>query len=98
MDYLHGNVRKGIQLSRKLGFPTINVDNDMWGKDEYGAYIVNHIQYGDGIAFVMPSLAEIHFFNNIFFNDNTINVKIIRKINPPSTGVLHHFYKGLENI
>lgn len=98
MDYLHGNVRKGIQLSRQLGFPTINVDNDRWGKDEYGVYVINHIQYGNGIAFVMPSLIEIHFFENVLFDDDTIDVKVVRKVNAPSTGILHHFYKGLDNV
>lgn len=94
-EILEGEIRKGIQLSRALRFPTINVTNNFY--TDYGAYIINHDLLGDGIAFVMPSLIEIHFFTDIIqFNDEKIKVKIIRKIQQPSTGILHHFYEGLK--
>jgi len=94
-EFLKGTVRKGIQLSRALDFPTINVNNNFY--TNYGAYIINHVSFGDGVAFVMPSLIEIHFFKDIDFNDKEINVSVVHKIKPPPTGMLHHFYKGLHN-
>ena len=41
LEVLEGKVRKGIQLSRALDFPTINVNNDCY--TDYGAYIINHV-------------------------------------------------------
>lgn len=94
LEVLEGKVRKGIQLSRALDFPTINVNNDCY--TDYGAYIINHVLFGDGVALIMPSLIEIHFFTDINFNDEKIEVKVVRKIQPPTTGILHYFYEGLK--
>ena len=94
LEVLEGKVRKGIQLSRALDFPTINVNNDCY--TDYGAYIINHVLFGDGVALIMPSLIEIHFFTDINFNDEKIEVKVVRKIQPPTNGILHYFYEGLK--
>jgi ornithine lipid ester-linked acyl 2-hydroxylase len=92
---LKGKVVKGIQLARVLDFPTINATNDSY--TDYGVYIVSHVLFGDGVALVMPSYIEIHFFKNIpHFSEEKIEVKIVRKIPQPANGIMHYFYEGLK--
>ena len=48
------------------------------------------------MAFVMPDLIEIHFFQEVDYKDNYISCNVIEKIPSPPNGILYCFYKGLE--
>ena len=75
-------------------YPTINMVNA--NDYETGVFIINNNQYGKGMAFVMPDLIEIHFFQEVDYKDNYISCNVIEKIPSPPNGILYCFYKGLE--
>ena len=87
-NLIFGEVFKGMGLSSKLGFPTINTHNE--SKTHPGLYIVCHKKFGMGHAQVTPDVAEIHFFKELEFFDKYIKCEIVNKIGPPQKG----FYKN----
>jgi hypothetical protein len=94
--YLYGHVVEGFKLGSKIGFPTINLRGKFITKP--GIYEIKHHQYGKGIAFITnKETAEIHFSNQIYFNDSYLLIKIIKKINNFGNGIINAFYKGIQN-
>lgn len=90
---IKGKVKSGLGLARQLGFPTVNLD--IRSRD-CGVYIVKEDDYGDGVAFVMPNLTEIHFLSKPETIKTHLQCKVINKIDPPDNGILDYFYKGIE--
>lgn len=96
MTVIEGKTHSGIQLSRSVDYPTINAVN--CNNYEPGAFIIDNEHYGKGIAFVMPDLIEIHFFQETDYRDDYIRCNVVKKILPPPNGILYYFYKGLETL
>jgi FAD synthase len=90
---IKGKRSPGLGLATYLGFPTINLYIE---SEDTGVFIVEHEEYGEGVAFVMPSLTEIHFFNPVENPPDEIECKILNQIDPPENGILDYFCKGLE--
>jgi FAD synthase len=92
---MRGKVFKGIGLASKIGFPTINIINEL--NIESGLYLVNSSQYGNGVAFALPHICEIHFMKDLEFKDDYLECSIIQKVQPPNTnGVVDVFYNGIK--
>jgi FAD synthase len=87
-ELVFGEVFKGLGMSAKLGWPTINIKNE--SKTDAGLYIVCHKKFGRGHAQITPDAAEIHFFKEIEFFDQYLKCEIVNKIGPPNKG----FYKN----
>lgn len=87
-NLIFGEVFKGVGLSSKLGFPTINIHNE--SKTHPGLYIVCHKTFGMAHAQITPDAAEIHFFKEIEFSDQYLKCEIVNKIGHPRKG----FYKN----
>ena len=102
-NLIFGKVFKGLGLSSKMGFPTINIYNE--SKTESGMYFVYHKEFGKGYMSVTPDVAEIHFLNEILFNNDSIKCEIINKISHPKAGVYKNhlsptdiYYAGVKYI
>ncbi len=102
-NIIFGKVFKGLGLSSKMGFPTINIYNE--SKTESGMYFVHHKEFGKGYMSVTPDVAEIHFLNEILFNNDFIKCEIINKISYPKAGVYKNhlsptdiYYAGVKYI
>jgi len=80
-------------LASKLGFPTINLYIQ---SEDCGVFVVDHSEYGQGVAFVMPNLTEIHFMNPVEKSPEYLECKVLHKVDPPENGILDYFYKGLS--
>lgn len=80
-------------LAGQLGFPTINLYHP---SEDCGVYIVKETEYGLGVAFIMPTMTEIHFFDPVGTPKEELEYDIIMKIEAPENGMLDYFYKGLE--
>lgn len=95
---ISGSVTKGIGLASKLGYPTINIKNEL--NINNGVYAVKHSVYGNGVAFVFGDKSEIHFLDTIDFKEIELSCDIIQKISPPNRGggILDIFYKGLDQF
>ena len=92
---MRGKVFKGIGLASKIGFPTINITNE--ADVPSGLYLVNSPLYGDGIAFVLPHICEIHFMKDLIFKESYLECSIVQKVQPPNTdGVVDVFYNGIK--
>ena len=95
---IKGKTSKGMGMARQLGFPTANL-NRTAKTNKCGVYTVEDKNYGKGLAFVMPSLTEIHFFNPIDEPIEEVDCKIIAKVkapNRPYKGILDYFYLGIS--
>lgn len=92
MSIIEGDRSKGLGVASNLGFPTINLYRK---SDDCGVFTVKHDDYGFGVAFVMPELTEIHFFNPVKCPSTYIVCHVLQKIPPYSNGILEYFYKGL---
>jgi|Laugresu1bdmlbsd_1035121.scaffolds.fasta_scaffold99971_2 FAD synthase len=91
---IRGTVFRGLGLASKLDFPTVNIKNE--NKTPSGIYLVEHKEYGKGVAFVLRRICEIHFFKRIEFEGQYLSCDLIQKINPPQTGgILDVFYNGI---
>jgi hypothetical protein len=82
-------------LASKLGFPTINIYTQ---SEDCGVFAVDHPEYGQGVAFVMPNLTEIHFLKSVEKSPEYLECKVLHKVNPPENGILDYFYKGLAHV
>ena len=87
-ELVFGEVFKGVGMSTKVGWPTINIKNE--SKTGAGLYIVCHKKFGMAHAQITPDAAEIHFFKEIEFFDQYLKCEIVNKIGPPKKG----FYKN----
>jgi hypothetical protein len=87
-DLVFGTVFKGLGLSSKMGFPTINIYNE--SKTPPGMYFVFHKRFGKGYMSVTPDVAEIHFLKEVEFLSRYLKCEIVNKISPPQKG----FYKN----
>jgi FAD synthase len=85
-------VEKGNGIAKQLGFPTMNVFVE---SEDCGVFIVDEVDYGLGVSFVMPNLTEIHFFDDVSDQKEEIDYEVLYKIDPPEGGILDYFYKGL---
>lgn len=102
-DLVFGTVFKGLGLSSKMGFPTINIYNE--SKTPSGMYFVFHKEFGKGYMSVTPDAAEIHFLNEIYFDEDFIKCEIVNKIRYPKKGVYKNnlsptdiYYAGVKYI
>tara|TARA_B100001063_G_scaffold247146_1_gene290589 strand:- start:7765 stop:8079 length:315 start_codon:yes stop_codon:yes gene_type:complete len=89
---------KGYGMARQLGFPTANL-NVSTPTSMCGIYWIEDKNYGKGLAFVMPTLTEIHFLNQIDEEIKEVDYQITSKIeapNRPYKGILDYFYLGLS--
>lgn len=92
---IKGQVQSGLGLARQLGYPTVNLYQE---SDNCGVFAINDKTHGPGIAFVMPSLTEIHFLAPVQGPIDEIEAEIVDWIDPPEHGILDYFYKGLESV
>tara|TARA_R110001592_G_scaffold278751_2_gene546066 strand:- start:176 stop:490 length:315 start_codon:yes stop_codon:yes gene_type:complete len=100
MMIIEGEVIEGMGLARQLGFPTINVTNDL--KIEPNLYLVNHKKHGKGSAIVMKNYCEIHFLDTPENVESHMQCEILDSIfneeTLPSEGrVLRVLYDGIMN-
>jgi len=91
---IKGQVQSGLGLARQLGYPTVNLYQK---SDNCGVFVIDDKNHGPGIAFVMPSLTEIHFLTPVHGPIDEIEAEIVDWIDPPENGILDYFYKGLEH-
>jgi FAD synthase len=83
---------KGVGLASKLGFPTVNLKINNF---KNGIYEVDSSKYGRGVAFITNNnTAEVHFMENCSCTEQTLLLKIIRKIDNVGNGIVSAFYKG----
>ena len=90
---IKGKRSNGLGLASELGFPTINLYVE---SEDCGVFIVDCSAHGLGVAFVMPNLTEIHFFEPVEDPADDIECEILYQIEAPENGILDYFYKGLE--
>lgn len=83
----------GLGLARKLGFPTVNLYHK---SVDCGVFLIDEVDHGEGIAFVMPNLTEIHFFSPVTEDKDDLEYEILSKVDAPRNGILEYFYKGLN--
>ena len=99
-DDLKGEVIKGIGLASKLGFPTINITNDL--NIEPNVYFIVHKHHGLGSAIVMKDYCEVHFMDEPQNKEEYLECKILKGIftegKEPNEGtVARLLYDGVLN-
>lgn len=92
---IKGRVSRGLGLARQLGYPTVNLYQE---SDNCGVFVIDDKVQGPGIAFVMPSLTEIHFLMPLLGSVEEVEAEIVDRIEAPEGGILDYFYKGLESV
>ena len=95
---IKGKTNKGYGMAKHYGFPTANL-NRTARTNKCGVFTVEDKNYGKGVAFIMPTLTEIHFFNHIDEPIEEVDCQIIAKVkapNRPYKGILDYFYLGLS--
>jgi FAD synthase len=92
---IEGKPESGNGFARQLGYPTVNLYQK---SDNCGVFVIDDKVQGPGIAFVMPSLTEIHFLMPLLGPVDEIEAEIVDRIDPPENGILDYFYKGLESV
>ena len=97
---IKGEVVVGLGLARQLGFPTINVTNDL--QIEPNLYLVHHAKHGRGSALVTQRFCEIHFLDTPENVESHMHCEILDSVfneeSPPFEGALMRvLFDGLMN-
>lgn len=87
IEHIEGKVIRGMQLSRKIGFPTINISNE--ARVTPSLYLISHKEYGKGSALVLNRYCEIHFINDLEFKDDWLQVNVTQDL-------IHPHYPPIE--
>ena len=94
--YIKGIVKKGKQLGRQLGYPTMNITNDNIIYPKEGVYITKTIVKGHeyySITFLTKDIIESHLLNyNRYSYNFEIKVEFLHRIRDKKT------FKNTENL
>lgn len=97
---IKGKVVRGKGLARTLGFPTVNITNDL--NIQSNVYFINHKVHGIGSAIVMKDYCEIHFIespsNVESYIECDVDGVLFDEDDPPREGLLSRvLYDGIMN-